>query len=90
MKISIDAMRGEYGPSSTIPATINILREHPAISLIQVYGDKNQIEDTLNLLFISVPQEIWLVAFKFIIPINLSLRLRGPQMLSKKESQLLC
>ena len=48
MKISIDAMGGDYGPSSTIPATINILREHPAISLIQVYGDKNQIEDTLN------------------------------------------
>jgi glycerol-3-phosphate acyltransferase PlsX len=44
--IALDAMGGDHGPASTVPAAIHILKKHADLSLILV-GDRAQLEAKL-------------------------------------------
>ncbi len=45
--IAIDAMGGDYGPSVTVPAAAQALREHAALRF-EFYGDEAQIAPLMN------------------------------------------
>ena len=47
MKISIDAMGGDFGPSATVPACIHVLRNNPPLNLILV-GKEDDINKVLT------------------------------------------
>ena len=47
MKIAIDAMGGDFGLETTVPAAMAAIKEWPDLSLV-LYGDKNKIETLLT------------------------------------------
>lgn len=47
MKISIDAMGGDFGPSVTVPACLHILKKHPNLNLILV-GKEDVLSEILE------------------------------------------
>ncbi len=47
MKISIDAMGGDFGPSVTVPACLHILKKHPTLHLI-LSGKEGVLIDILK------------------------------------------
>ena len=48
MKIAIDAMGGDCGLTATIPATLAVLKAHPRISQIQLFGLESAIYAALD------------------------------------------
>lgn len=47
VRIALDAMGGDHGPSVVVPAALSVLERHPEIELILV-GDQVQIRQTLS------------------------------------------
>ncbi len=48
MKIALDAMGGDFGPSHLVPGAVMALREYPHISKLFLVGDTAQIEAELK------------------------------------------
>src|SRR5260370_8318678 len=48
MKIALDAMGGDLGPSHLVPGAVMALREYPHISKLFLVGDTAQIEAELK------------------------------------------
>src|SRR5256714_1303244 len=48
MKIALDAMGGDFGPSHLVPGAVMALREYPHISRLFLVGDTAQIEAELK------------------------------------------
>src|SRR5260370_15059092 len=48
MKIALDAMGGDFGPSHLVPGAVMALREYPHISKLFLAGDTAQIEAELK------------------------------------------
>src|ERR1700736_5888754 len=48
MKIALDAMGGDFGPSHLVPGAVMALREYPHISKLFLVGDIPQIEAELK------------------------------------------
>src|SRR2546423_1147606 len=48
MKIALDAMGGDFGPSHLVPGAVMALREYPHISRLFLVGDTAQIEGELK------------------------------------------
>src|ERR1700732_2309955 len=48
MKIALDAMGGDFGPSHLVPGAVMALREYPQISKLFLVGDAAQIEAELK------------------------------------------
>lgn len=48
MKIALDAMGGDFGPSYTVPGAIMALREYPHIEKLFLVGDTPHIEAELK------------------------------------------
>jgi glycerol-3-phosphate acyltransferase PlsX len=48
MKIALDAMGGDFGPSHLVPGAVMALREYPHISKLFLVGDTPQIEAELK------------------------------------------
>jgi len=48
MKIALDAMGGDFGPSHLVPGAVMALREYPHISKLFLVGDAAQIEAELK------------------------------------------
>jgi len=48
MKIALDAMGGDFGPSHLVPGAVMALREYPHISKLFLVGDPAQIEAELK------------------------------------------
>src|SRR6266576_138678 len=48
MKIALDAMGGDFGPSHIVPGAVMALREYPHISKLFIVGDTAQIEAELR------------------------------------------
>ncbi len=48
MKIAIDAMGGDCGLAATIPASLSILKAHPRIAQIQLFGPEEAINNALH------------------------------------------
>jgi glycerol-3-phosphate acyltransferase PlsX len=48
MKIALDAMGGDFGPSHLVPGAVMALREYPHINKLFLVGDTQQIETELK------------------------------------------
>jgi glycerol-3-phosphate acyltransferase PlsX len=48
MKIALDAMGGDFGPSHLVPGAVMALREYPHINKLFLVGDTSQIEAELK------------------------------------------
>ncbi len=48
MKIALDAMGGDFGPSHLVPGAVMALKEYPHINKLFLVGDTAQIEAELN------------------------------------------
>jgi glycerol-3-phosphate acyltransferase PlsX len=48
VKIALDAMGGDFGPSHTVPGAVMALREYPHITKLFLVGDAKQIEAELK------------------------------------------
>ncbi len=47
MKVSIDAMGGDFGPSVTVPACLHVLKNNPELNLVLV-GKEDVLQDALK------------------------------------------
>ncbi|MBS0359564.1 MAG: phosphate acyltransferase PlsX [Proteobacteria bacterium] len=57
IRIAIDAMGGDHGPTVTVPAAVRILRDHPDLDLILV-GDENVLKKALQAYHLTPFQQL--------------------------------
>ena len=57
LTLALDVMGGDIGPRITIPASLKVLEQDPALSLL-LFGDSQQIQSELDILFKQYPANL--------------------------------